>query len=58
MLGPILATEHNLSFIGKLVEGIRDSIRSGRYVAYRDSTLARYNEGERLRQNADSQISE
>ena len=58
MLGPILATEHNLSFIGKLVEGIRDSIRSGRYVAYRDSTLARYNEGERLRQIADSQISE
>jgi len=58
MLGPILATEHNLSFIGKLVEGIRDSIRSGRYVAYRDSTLARYNEGERLRQFADSQISE
>ena len=58
MLGPILATEHNLHFLGELVAGIRSSIREGRYTAYRDATLARYNDGERLRQDADSEISE
>ena len=58
MLGPILATEHNLHFLGKLVQGIRTAIRTGRYVEYRDTTLSRYNEGEQRRQNADSHISE
>lgn len=58
MLGPILATEHNLYFLAGLTEGIRTSIREGRYTEYRRETLSRYNEGERLRQNADSQISE
>ncbi len=55
MLGPILATEHNLHFLGSLVQGIRTAIRAGKYVEYRDATLSRYNEGERLRQNADSE---
>jgi queuine tRNA-ribosyltransferase len=58
MLGPILATEHNLFFLHRLVAGIRESIRDGRYTTYRDATLSRYNEGERRRQNADIEISE
>lgn len=50
MLGPMLATEHNLFFLARLLDGIREAIRDGRYVAYRDSVMNRYNEGERARQ--------
>ncbi|MFW6313299.1 MAG: tRNA guanosine(34) transglycosylase Tgt [Spirochaetota bacterium] len=50
MLGPMLATEHNLFFLARLLDGIREAIREGRYVAYRDSVMNRYNEGERARQ--------
>lgn len=49
MLGPMLATEHNLFFLATLLEGIRESIRGGTYVSYRDGVLARYEEGERAR---------
>ncbi|MEE8441326.1 MAG: tRNA guanosine(34) transglycosylase Tgt, partial [Spirochaetia bacterium] len=58
MLGPILATEHNLHFFSELMDGIRSSIREGRFPVYRKATLSRYDEGERPRRDADSQISE
>ncbi len=50
MLGPMLATEHNLFFLARLLDGIREAIGEGRYVAYRDAVMNRYNEGERARQ--------
>ncbi|HKJ85571.1 MAG TPA: tRNA guanosine(34) transglycosylase Tgt [Spirochaetia bacterium] len=50
MLGPMLATEHNLYFLARLLDGIRDAIAAGRYVAYRESVMNTYNEGERARQ--------
>jgi len=49
ILGPMLASEHNLFFLARLLDGIREAIRDGRYVAYRDSVMNRYNEGERAR---------
>jgi queuine tRNA-ribosyltransferase len=58
MLGPMLASEHNLFFLGELLRGIRLSISEGRYTAYRQSTLARYEEGERARRNAENDRSE
>lgn len=42
MLGPILATFHNIHFLANLVKDIRQSIVEGRFEAYRDSFLARY----------------
>ncbi len=33
MLGPMLATRHNLRFLGKLLEDIRSAIRSGTFTA-------------------------
>jgi queuine tRNA-ribosyltransferase len=51
MLGPMLATEHNLFFLARLLDGIRASIREGTYTVWRDSVLARYEEGERERRD-------
>lgn len=50
MLGPMLATEHNLYYIAGLLSGIREAIRAGTYDAYRETVLGRYEEGERDRQ--------
>ena len=49
MLGPMLATEHNLYFLAELLEGIRGAIRDGSYTSYRHDVLRRYTEGERAR---------
>lgn len=49
MLGPMLATEHNLFFLARLLDDIRASIRVGAYERFRDSFLRRYEEGERAR---------
>ncbi|MFP4113212.1 MAG: tRNA guanosine(34) transglycosylase Tgt [Spirochaetota bacterium] len=49
MLGPMLATEHNLYFFARLLHGIRHSISVGRYTEYRDAVMTRYSEGERER---------
>ncbi len=58
MLGPMLATEHNLYFLYQLLSGIRSAIGNGRYSEYRRDTLSRYESGERERQNADTRKSD
>lgn len=47
ILGAMLATEHNLRFLAVLMEEIRDSIREGRYEAYKNGFLQRYYAGSR-----------
>lgn len=49
LLGPMLATEHNLAYLGRLMQSIRTAIRDQRYNAYRKATLDRYEAGERER---------
>ncbi|WP_169975370.1 tRNA guanosine(34) transglycosylase Tgt [Tautonia rosea] len=39
MLGPILASVHNLAFLHRLVSRAREAIRAGRYVQFRAETL-------------------
>ncbi len=41
MLGPILASLHNLAYLHRLTAQIREAIREGRYAAFREETLAR-----------------
>lgn len=40
MLGPILASIHNLRYLHRLTIAIRAAIRAGRFVQYRETTLA------------------
>lgn len=40
MLGPMLATEHNLWFLARMMREIRDSIQTGTFQAYRHTTLS------------------
>jgi len=42
ILGAMLMTEHNLSFYQRLMEGLRDAIRDGRFAAHASAFLARY----------------
>ena len=42
MLGPRLASIHNLRFILRLMEDMRDSIVEGRFNAFRADFLAAY----------------
>jgi queuine tRNA-ribosyltransferase len=42
MLGPILASQHNLFFLADLTRRIRESIVDGTFEAFRDSFLAGY----------------
>lgn len=42
MLGPVLATVHNLHFIVNLVSKMRDSILDGSFVQYKDDFLKEY----------------
>jgi queuine tRNA-ribosyltransferase len=39
MLGPILASMHNLAYLHRLVQRARDAIDSGRFAAFRSETL-------------------
>jgi queuine tRNA-ribosyltransferase len=39
MLGPILASIHNLAFLHRLVRKAREAIREGRYVQFRAEAL-------------------
>ena len=39
MLGPILASAHNLAFLHRLVAGAREAIGAGRYVQFRSRAL-------------------
>lgn len=42
MLGPRLATFHNLAFMGRLLAGAREAIRDGRYAAWMQEVLRAY----------------
>ena len=50
ILGPMLATEHNLFFLRALLDGIRAAIEGDRFTSYRDDVLRRYDDGEKRRQ--------
>ncbi|MHC9544810.1 MAG: tRNA guanosine(34) transglycosylase Tgt [Vulcanimicrobiota bacterium] len=45
MLGPWLATYHNLYFLNSLVEAMRTAIEEKRFVKYREEFISRYNQG-------------
>lgn len=47
IMGPVLATIHNLHFLFTMVEEIRESIREGSFSRYKRAFLARYQEGTR-----------
>ena len=42
MLGPRLATYHNLFFLGRLLGGARDALRGGHYDTWRQAVLSAY----------------
>jgi queuine tRNA-ribosyltransferase len=46
MLGPVLATMHNLHFLTNLVNNMRQSILDDRFEAFRDEFMSRYTSGE------------
>ncbi|HAK47628.1 MAG TPA: tRNA guanosine(34) transglycosylase Tgt [Spirochaeta sp.] len=43
MLGPMLASEHNLFFLNKLILEIRESIKENRFTEYKKDFLKQYN---------------
>ena len=45
ILGAMLMTEHNLSFYQRLMQGLRDAIRDGRFAAHAAAFLDRYRQG-------------
>jgi queuine tRNA-ribosyltransferase len=47
ILGAMLMTEHNLSFYQRLMQGMRDAIRGGRFAVHATSFLDRYRQGKR-----------
>jgi len=49
LLGPMLATQHNLWFYQELMRGIAAAIAEDRLAEYAHVTTARWNEGERAR---------
>jgi queuine tRNA-ribosyltransferase len=49
MLGPTLATIHNLHFYQELMAGIRDALEEGRFAAYAATAGGRWREGEAAR---------
>ena len=49
LLGPMLATEHNLYFYADLLRSAREAIGSGGFAEFAQKTLARFDEGERER---------
>ncbi len=42
MLGPMLLTQHNLTFYQRLMQGLRDAIGNGRLAAFAEDFLKRY----------------
>ena len=46
MLGPMLATEHNLYYLSTLLADIRHAISAGTFTAFRSGTLSRFTDGE------------
>lgn len=49
MLGPVLATIHNVHFYQRLMAGIRESLRAGDFGGFAASFLSRWRDGERRR---------
>jgi queuine tRNA-ribosyltransferase len=47
ILGAMLMTEHNLSFYQRLMQGMRDAIRDGRFAAHAAAFLDRYRQGKK-----------
>jgi len=47
ILGAMLMTEHNLSFYQRLMQGMRDAIREGRFAAHAAGFLDRYRQGKK-----------
>lgn len=45
MLGPILATQHNVQFLTRLVDGMRQSILDDRFEEYRNTFMKTYTSG-------------
>ena len=49
MLGPTLATIHNLHFYQELMQGIRNALEQGRFAAFAQTATSRWQEGEAAR---------
>ena len=49
MLGPTLATVHNLHFYQELMAGIRKSLEEGRFAAHAAAAATRWRQGEAAR---------
>lgn len=49
MLGPMLITEHNLVFLHRFLEDIKESIRQGRFARFKADFLANYTSSARIR---------
>lgn len=47
ILGAMLMTEHNLSFYQRLMQGMRDAIRDGRFATHAAAFLDRYRQGKK-----------
>ena len=47
ILGAMLMTEHNLSFYQRLMQGMRDAIREGRFAPHAAAFLDRYRQGKK-----------
>jgi len=45
ILGSRLATYHNLAFYAQLMQGVRDSLDAGRFLAFREEQFARWARG-------------
>ena len=45
ILGPMLVTQHNLHFLYRFMEEVRESIRENRFRAYKQDFLKRYGKG-------------
>jgi queuine tRNA-ribosyltransferase len=45
MLGPILASIHNVTFLVGLMRGAREAVAAGRYASYREEALRRWRRG-------------
>jgi queuine tRNA-ribosyltransferase len=51
MLGPMLATEHNLYYYAELMHGIRDAIDRSEFSSFAAQTMSRFDDGERERRS-------
>jgi queuine tRNA-ribosyltransferase len=47
ILGAMLMTEHNLSFYQRLMQGMREAIRDGRFAEHANAFLDRYRQGKK-----------